>query len=71
MSTALQQQRRRQQQQQQQRDVDTSTHLPRPGIMKLRTQHVMAKGIGNAGTTYFSSFSDASVDVVPEIITES
>ena len=70
MSTALQQQQQRRRQQQQ-RDVDTSPLLPRPGIMKLRTQHVMAKGIGNAGTTYFSSFSDASVDVVPEIITES
>ena len=42
-------------------------YSPTPGIIKFKTQHNMATGIGRAGTTYRSSFSSSSVDIVPEI----
>ena len=36
-------------------------------MAKLSTQHTIANGNGNAGTTYLSSFSSSSVnvDIVP------
>ena len=48
-------------------NLPLTLYSPTPGIIKFNTQHNMATGIGRAGTTYLSSFSSSSVDIVPEI----